>query len=123
MNLQSRSHRWLKVMDTALATVKALRQQEQTYRTAGRPLDYVRELRVMFGSANSAIERLDKAIEHTRDHADAAAAQALADAKIELQRFDQRLKQLQAVDLHWAAGGAFIMAVGYALSYFSCFRY
>lgn len=38
MNLQSRSHRWLKVADTARATVNAMRQQEQTYRMAGRPL-------------------------------------------------------------------------------------
>jgi hypothetical protein len=38
MNLQSRSHRWLKVADTALATAKAMQQQEQAYRAAGRAL-------------------------------------------------------------------------------------
>jgi len=84
---------------------------------------YVRELRGMFGPVNSAIARLDKAIQAAREHADATAAQALLEAKAELERFDQELKQLRAVDLHWAAAGAFVMAVGYALSYFSCFRY
>ena len=84
---------------------------------------YVRELRGMFGPVNSAIARLDKAIQAAREHADATAAQALLEAKAELERFDQELKPLRAVDLHWAAAGAFVMAVGYALSYFSCFRY
>jgi hypothetical protein len=38
MNLQSRTHRWLKVTKTALATAQAMQQQEQAYRAAGRPL-------------------------------------------------------------------------------------
>ena len=43
----------------------------------------------MFGPVNSAIERLDKAIEQAKEHADTAAAQALTDAKVELQRLDR----------------------------------
>jgi hypothetical protein len=84
---------------------------------------YVRELRAMFGPINAAINRIDNAIEEARRHADTAAAQALTDARVELQRFRERLNELQAVDLRIAAVGAFIMAAGYALSYFSCFRY
>lgn len=84
---------------------------------------YVRELRGMFGSVNAAIERLDKAIEQAKKHADTAAAQALTDAKVELQGFSDRINKLQAVDLSIAAVGAFIMAGGYALSYFGCLRF
>jgi hypothetical protein len=84
---------------------------------------YVRELRIMFGPLNAAVERLDNAIEQAKEHADTVAAQALTDAEVELKRFDAELKQLQSVDLRWAAIGAFIMAVGYVLSYFACFRF
>jgi len=84
---------------------------------------YVRELRGMFRSVNSAIERLDKAIDQAKEHADTAAAQALTDAKVKLQRFGNRLDELQAVDLRVAAAGAFVMAAGYVLSYFGCFRF
>src|SRR5580693_8685516 len=38
MNLQSRSRRWLKVTDTALAKAKAIQQQEQAFHAAGKPL-------------------------------------------------------------------------------------
>lgn len=79
---------------------------------------YVRELRSMFGQVNSAITRLDKAIEQAKQHADTAAAYALTDARKELKRFGDRLNELQAVDLRIAAAGAFIMAAGYVLSYF-----
>ncbi|OBH12087.1 hypothetical protein A5695_17820 [Mycobacterium sp. E1747] len=84
---------------------------------------YLRELRAMFGPINAAINRIDKAIEEAKKHANTVAAQALADAKAEVQRFGARLNELQAVDLRYAAGGAFVMGVGYALSYFSSFRY
>jgi hypothetical protein len=84
---------------------------------------YVQELRVMFGPINAAIERINRAIEDAKNHAETAAAQALTDAKVELQRLRDELNQLQAVDLRIAAFGAFIMAAGYVLSYFSCFRY
>jgi hypothetical protein len=84
---------------------------------------YVRELRNMFAPVNFAIDRIDKAIEQARKHADTAAAQALTDARVELQRLRDELNQLQAVDLRIAAAGAFVMALGYALSYFSYFRY
>jgi hypothetical protein len=80
--------------------------------------DYVRELRKMFGQVSAAIARLDKAIERAKTHADDAAAEALADAKAELKRFGDRLDHLQATDLRLAAAGAFIMALGYALSFF-----
>jgi hypothetical protein len=76
-----------------------------------------------FGPVDSAIKQLEKAIEQAKEHADSVAAQALTDAKVELERFDAQLRQLQAVDLRWAAAGAFIMAAGYVLSYFSCFRF
>lgn len=79
---------------------------------------YVRELRCMFTEVNFAISRLEKAIQEAKQHADAAAAQALADAKAELKRFGEQLNDLQAVDLRIAAAGAFIMAVGYVVSYF-----
>jgi hypothetical protein len=84
---------------------------------------HVRELRAMFGLANAAIQRLDKAIEQAKKHAETVAAQALDDAKVELRRFDEQLKELQAVDLRIAAAGAFIMAAGYVLSYFGCLRF
>lgn len=84
---------------------------------------YLQELRALFGPINAAINRIDKEIKQAKEHADTVAAQALTDAKAELQRFDARLNQVQSVDLRIAAGGAFVMAVGYVLSYFSCFRY
>jgi hypothetical protein len=84
---------------------------------------YVRELRAMFGPVNRAIQQLDKAIEQAKKHAEAVAAQALNDAKVELGRLDEKLKDLQAVDLSIAAAGAFIMAAGYVLSYFGCLRF
>ncbi|ORA07758.1 hypothetical protein [Mycobacterium arosiense] len=84
---------------------------------------YVRELRAMFGPINAAIARLEKEIEQAKEHADAVAARALTDAKNELQRFDTRLNEVQAVDLRIAAVGAFITAAGCVLSYFSGLRY
>jgi len=84
---------------------------------------YVRELRGMFVPINAAIDRLDKAVEQAREHADTVAAQALTDAKTELQRFRDELNEIQAVDLRIAAVGAFIMAAGYLLSYFGSFRF
>ena len=66
---------------------------------------------------------LEKAIEQAKKHAETVAEQALNDAKVELRRFDEELKKLQAVDLSVAAAGAFIMSAGYALSYFGCFRF
>ncbi|WP_236723391.1 hypothetical protein, partial [Mycobacterium avium] len=84
---------------------------------------YVRELRAMFGPINAAINRIDKAIEEAKKHADTVAAQALTDAKAEVQRLGARLNEVQAVDLRIAAAGAFIMAAGYLLSYIGCFRY
>jgi hypothetical protein len=79
---------------------------------------YVREPCIMFGPVNSAIARLDKAIAQAKDHANTASAQALTDAKVELKSLDDRLNELQAVDLRVAAAGAFIMAAGYVLNYF-----
>jgi hypothetical protein len=84
---------------------------------------YVRELRTLFSPVYADIQRLDKAIEQAEKHADTAAEQALIDAKAELQRSDKQRQELHAVDLHIAAAGALIMAAGYALSFFSCFRF
>lgn len=84
---------------------------------------HVRELRAMFAPINTAINRIDKAIDEAKKHADTAAAQALTEAKAEVERFGARLNEVQAVDLRVAAVGAFVMAVGYVLSYFSGFRY
>jgi hypothetical protein len=84
---------------------------------------YVQDLRAMFGPPNAAIIRLGKAIEEVKKHADSAVAQALAEAKAALKQFDDELKALHAVDLRIAGGGAVIMAVGYALSYVSWFRF
>lgn len=83
---------------------------------------YVREPRAMFGPINAAIKRIDDAIEQAKQHADAVAAQALTDAKAEVKRLAAQLNEVQAVDLRIAALGAFIMADGYVLGYFSCFR-
>ena len=83
----------------------------------------VRQLRAMFTPINFAIERLDKAIQKAKEYANTAADEALAKAKTELQQFRDELKALQAVDLSIAGSGALIMALGYALSYFSCFRF
>jgi uncharacterized membrane protein YccC len=80
---------------------------------------YVRKLRIMFDNPVKAeIARLDRAIDQAKEHANAAAEQSLTAAKVELQRFGDRLNELQAVDLSVAAAGAFIMAAGYVLSYF-----
>ncbi|ATA28059.1 hypothetical protein MLM_1379 [Mycobacterium lepraemurium] len=76
----------------------------------------------MFGPINAAIKRIDDAIEQAKQHADAVAAQALTDAKAEVKRLAAQLNEVQAVDLRIAALGAFIMADGYVLGYFSCFR-
>lgn len=84
---------------------------------------YLREIRLMFAPINGAIERLDRAVKEAKEHANIVAAQALTDAKAEIERFDKELRQLQSVDLRYAAFGAFIMAVGYMLSYFACFRF
>jgi hypothetical protein len=84
---------------------------------------YVQELRAMFGPPTAAIVRLGKAIEEAKKHADSVAAQALAEAKAALKQFDDELKALHAVDLRIAGVGAVVMAVGYVLSYVTCFRF
>ncbi len=81
--------------------------------------NYVCELRGMFGLVNSNIARLDRAIEQSNAHADTVAAQALTDAKREIDRFGDRLDELQAVDLSVASIGVLITAVGVFLSFWA----
>ena len=81
--------------------------------------NYVRELRGMFDPVNTKIAGLDRAIKQTKAHADTVAAQALAEAKAEIERFRDRLDELQAVDLRWAVRGVLITGVGVFLGFWA----
>ena len=80
--------------------------------------NYVCELRGMFGPVNSNVARLDRAIEQA-NAADTVAGQALTDAKREIDRFGDRLDELQAVDLSVASIGVLITAVGVFLNFWA----
>ena len=73
----------------------------------------------MFGPVNSNVARLDRAIEQANAHADTVAGQALTDAKREIDRFGDRLDELQAVDLSVASIGVLITAVGVFLNFWA----
>ena len=81
--------------------------------------NHVNKLGLRFGPLQADIARLDRAIEQAKVHGDTVATQVLADAKREIQRFGDRLDELQAIDLTWAVRGVLITALGVFLSFWA----
>ncbi|GAA4483235.1 hypothetical protein GCM10023094_34570 [Rhodococcus olei] len=77
---------------------------------SGRPLTSQTDLAKM----RQQIRDHDHDIDAARSHASEAAAQAFADAKAELGKFDSRLTRASALDLQGAIAGLFINTIGVA---------
>ena len=80
-------------------------------------LVYIRDSRTFIDEATNNIGRLDDAIDAASTHADDVAAQALTDARAEIDDLGRRLDEVQAADLSVAVVGVLITALGIALSF------